>query len=136
MRAITPQVQPYPMSAPPQVEILPVCAYDTALWPRPCPEIAPHVHGVVFEQGDRLYVPFLVSLRPGCGFVRRYLDSLPADKTVIFPEVMSAILDAALQRRGFQPVLGYAPVFGDRTHCLIRDAQSIRHTETSKGAAQ
>lgn len=107
------------------MEILPLIAYDTALWPRPCPEIAPEVHGVVFEIDRRLYVSFLFSLQPGSGFVTKYLDTLPKDKTVIFPEVMSPVLEGALRRRGFSPVVAYAPIFRNHTHCFIREAVQI-----------
>ena len=70
-------------------------------------EIAPGVDGYTVDLGDKgLYVPLLMAKRPGNGDVGRYLDSLPLDRRVVVPGVISGILEGMLERRGFSLIFG------------------------------
>lgn len=65
------------------------------------PVLAPGVRGYTMEHRGALYIPLVIAERPGNGDVGRYLDGLPKNRTVKFPNVMSAKLCGMLQRRGF-----------------------------------
>ena len=56
-----------------------------------------------------LYVPIIEAERPGSGDVGRYLDSLPRDRRVVIPNVMSERLAGMLERRGFTLTTEWAP---------------------------
>lgn len=64
-------------------------------------EIGPGVLGYTVEHDNEIYVPLVAAASQGAGDVGRYFDSLPADKTIIVPNVMSARLAGILTRRGF-----------------------------------
>lgn len=52
-----------------------------------------------------LWVPLVIAEKPGNGDVGRYLDSLPGDRRVVFPNVISDVLIGMLKRRGFTEVI-------------------------------
>lgn len=66
-----------------------------------CKAIAPGVWGYTMEEEGALWIPVLVAERPGQGNVGRYLDSLPRDRTIKVPNVLSSRLAGMLARRGF-----------------------------------
>lgn len=65
------------------------------------PRLALGVRGYTVWSGDALYVPLIMAEEPGNGDVARYLDSLPRDRCVKFPNVLSSKLAQMLVRRGF-----------------------------------
>jgi len=85
-------------------------------------ELAPGVYGYTMEHEGALYVPLLVAENPGTGQVRAYLDSLPRDRTVKFPCVISSILEAALLRRGFVPSVEWSDTHQEHVDVLVRHA--------------
>lgn len=91
----------------PVVEEPPVEVYDALVWrdrwPRPAdmPEVAPGVRGVVTEWDGAVIVGAISAVTPRNGDVGHYLDSLPTDRPVLFPNVINDRLAEMLERRGF-----------------------------------
>jgi hypothetical protein len=65
------------------------------------PRLAPGVRGYTVWSKGALYVPLVIAVREGHGDVGRYLDTMPTDRTVTFPNVMSPRLRGMLERRGY-----------------------------------
>lgn len=65
------------------------------------PVIAPGVRGCVIEHEGELHIPIVSAEHPGTGAVAAFLDSLPQNKRVVFPTVVSYRLADMLLRRGF-----------------------------------
>jgi hypothetical protein len=65
------------------------------------PVIAPGVRGCVIEHEGELHIPLVSAEHPGIGAVATFLESLPQDKRVVFPTVISEKLANMLLRRGF-----------------------------------
>lgn len=86
--------------------------------------LAPGVLGYTVEQGGALYVPFIMAETEGSGDVGRYLDSLPTDRSVRFPNVTSDRLRGMLYRRGYAPVWEYAEEFGEYVEVVERLAEA------------
>lgn len=63
--------------------------------------LAPGVHGAVFDTPEGIYIPIISADNPGSGDIGRYLNSLPRDRVVKFPCVLSQRLQEMLERRGF-----------------------------------
>ena len=63
--------------------------------------LAPGVLGYSVDTPEGLYIPFIMAARPGAGDVGRFLDSLPLDRRVVVPCVISPLLASMLERRGF-----------------------------------
>ncbi len=75
------------------------------------PEIAPGVHGVVIEEDSTLWIPVIWAQNEGNGDVGRFLDTLPRDKTVRFPNVIHGKLAVMLARREFHKTEVWSPEF-------------------------
>jgi len=75
--------------------------------------LAPGVLGYATETPDGLYVGFIAAEVEGSGAVGRYLDSLPRDRRVVFPDVLSPRLAGMLGRRGFVPTVEWAAQSGE-----------------------
>lgn len=88
------------------------------------PEIAPGVRGVVFDTGNGIYVPLVSAERPGSGDVAKWLDGLPRDRRVVFPNVISARLAEMLRKRGFVETTEFAPEFGEHVDIMERAPQN------------
>ena len=73
--------------------------------------LAPGVVGYTVDVGPDLYVPLIEASKPGSGDVGRYLDSLPRDRRVVVPNVISARLEGMLARRGFSATVEWAADF-------------------------
>ncbi len=73
--------------------------------------MAPGVRAHVFDMPQGIYIPMIIAEREGAGDVGRYLDSLPKDRRVVFPTVISARLRGMLERRGFRQSTEWAPEF-------------------------
>jgi hypothetical protein len=65
------------------------------------PELAPGVRGYSVDVDGELYIPLVIAEKPGNGDVGRFLNSLPVDKIVKFPNVLNRRLAGMLHRRGF-----------------------------------
>lgn len=77
---------------------------DPALFPF-MRHLADGVVGYDVDHEGELWVPVIAATEPGNGDVARYLDSLPTDRTVVVPNVVSSQLAAMLERRGFRNTL-------------------------------
>jgi hypothetical protein len=87
--------------------------------------IAPGVLGYTVEKGDDLYVPFVMAEKEGNGDVGRYLDGLPTDRRIVFPDVLSGRLLGMLVRRGYHLEIEYTSKeeygFVEPVECWVRD---------------
>lgn len=87
--------------------------------------LAPGVRGYTVDMGEQgLYIPLIDAEAPGSGDVGRYLDSLPKDRRVVVPNVISARLAGMLDRRGFVVVQEWAEQFGEYVECYVRESAS------------
>ncbi len=85
-------------------------------------ELADGVFGYTVEDGDSVYIPILWSENPEQGNVSRYLDSLPTDRRVVFPSVISGRLRGALERRGFVVETEWSDEIGEEVEVYARAA--------------
>lgn len=77
--------------------------------------------GYAIEDKDgSIYIPVLWMRKPGTGEGSAFLDSLPRDRTIKVPGVMSARLRGMLERRGFRPESEWAPEFGEYVEVYVR----------------
>lgn len=76
-------------------------------------ELAPGVMGYTFDTDGGLYIPVINAQDPGSGQVAAYLDSLPRDRRVVFPNVLHPRLEEMLQRRGFTLTWEWAEDFDE-----------------------
>lgn len=67
------------------------------------PVLAEGVRGTAFDLPEGIYIPLVIAIEPGSGAVARFLDSLPRDQRVVFPNVISSALAGMLVRRDFRP---------------------------------
>jgi hypothetical protein len=63
--------------------------------------LAPGVGGYCMDMPDGLFIPVITADNEGSGDVGRFLDSLPTDRRVVVPNVISPRLAGMLVRRGF-----------------------------------
>jgi hypothetical protein len=84
--------------------------------------IAPGVYGWLFDMPNGIYIPVISATNPGSGDVGRFLDSLPKDRAIKFPTVMSPVLRGMLLRRGFLDVLEFAEELGGDVEVMMRAA--------------
>ena len=82
--------------------------------------LAPGVIGYTVDVGPDLYVPLIEATQPGSGDVGRYFDSLPRDRRVVVPNVISAQLEGMLARRGFSPTIEWAEGFEENVEVWER----------------
>jgi len=98
------------------------------------PHHAPGVRGYAIEQPDgKIYIPLVIADREGSGDVGRWLDTLPKDRDIIFPNIVNQRLGDMLLRRGFficeaeaQPALGRGPGVVRRSDAEAR-AKIVQH---------
>jgi hypothetical protein len=77
------------------------------------PELAPGVTGILFDEKDMgIIVSAIFATNPGNGDVARFLNTLPRDRRVTFPTVISPKLEAMLLRRNFKKVVLNDPQHG------------------------
>ncbi len=100
----------------------------------PRAELAPGVYGYVIEDEGIVYIPMVTAAREGDGSVGRFLDSLPRDRTIRFPTVLSQRLAGMLERRGFAPGRLFDPQLGEWIDYMERQA-AYSHTCMRCGAA-
>ena len=86
-------------------------------------ELAPGVHGWYFDMPNGIYIPVITADKPGSGDVGRYLDSLPRDRDVKFPSVLSSVLRGMLIRRGFVDAVEFAEEYGENVEIMVRKAK-------------
>lgn len=65
------------------------------------PEISNGVFGDIVERGDYIFINIVWSAVEGQGNVGRWLNSLPTNKKIVVPAVVSAKFAGMLRRRGF-----------------------------------
>lgn len=82
--------------------------------------LADGVFGYCLETDRGLYVPWIMAEREGSGDVGRYLDSLPTDRRVVFPTILSARLAAMLGRRGFVATVEWAEEYEEWVEIMER----------------
>jgi hypothetical protein len=99
------------------------------------PMLAPGVRGVLFDTAEGIYIPFIVAEREGSGDVGRYLDSLPRDRRVVFPTVISRRLAGMLARRGFREAVDYSEEFHSYVDIFERKAVPNRSAEQLREGA-
>ena len=92
-------------------------------------ELAPGVWGYTTATPDALYIPIIQAETPGSGDVGRYLDSLPSDRTIRVPNVLSDILAAMLARRGFVEGSEWSSEFGEQVRVWERQARKGKPDE-------
>ena len=85
-------------------------------------ELAPGVQGYIVVTPSATYIPAIMATAPGSGDVGRYLDSLPTDRTIKVPGVLSPRLAGMLQRRGFTERLEWASEYGETVPVYVRPA--------------
>jgi hypothetical protein len=90
--------------------------------------LAPGVHGHLFDTQEGIYIPIITSDCPGSGDVGRFLDSLPKDRTVKFPTVMSDVLSGMLRRRGFVEAEEFDDESGAMCEMMVRRHESAGET--------
>jgi hypothetical protein len=83
-------------------------AFDAVLDP-----LAPGVMGYTVDHDGALCIPLIWSTEEGKGHVGRYLDSLPRDRIVRVPNVISGKLAGMLARRGFVQEMEFAEEAGE-----------------------
>lgn len=86
----------------------------------PMDKLAPGVLGYAVETDEALFVPAIMAERPGRGDVGRFLDSLPRDRTVKVPAVLSPRLAGMLDRRGFKRKVEWAAEFAEYVEVWVR----------------
>lgn len=91
------------------------------------PELAPGVRGAAFDLGkDGIRIPFIAADQAGEGAVASFLDSLPEDRRISFPWVVSRRLNEMLLRRGFREEV---EEFGnsEKIVVMVRESKESTH---------
>jgi len=86
--------------------------------------LAPGVYGYTMEHDGALYLPMIWSAEEGKGHVGRFLDSLPRDRTVRVPNVISDRLAGMLERRGFVRIWEMAPEMNEDVEVWERKGET------------
>jgi hypothetical protein len=84
-------------------------------------ELAPGVRGYVVEDDGVIYIPMVVSTEPGKGNVGSFLDALPKQRTIKFPNVISARLEGMLTRRGYVLTEEWSEEFQEVVEVYMRE---------------
>lgn len=82
--------------------------------------LAPGVLGYTCEEKGELWIPLIHAETPGSGQVAAYLDSLPRDRTVIVPNVLSPRLAGMLLRRGFDEEVRWIEEMEEAVDLFVR----------------
>jgi hypothetical protein len=68
------------------------------------------VHGYAIQDGPgALWLPVIMGIPAGAGHVGRFLETLPRDRAIIVPTVVSKQLKDMLHRRGFMDAMVLPP---------------------------
>ena len=85
-------------------------------------ELAPGLRGYTMEHGGATYIPALFADKPGNGALTKYLDKLEKDGvTIKVPNVLSARLEAYLERRGYVLIGEYSPQFQEVVPVWVKE---------------
>ena len=84
------------------------------------PDLAPGVKGILFDTPEGIYIPLVAAKTPGSGAVSAWLDTLPRDRRVVFPNVLNGKLHAMLKRRGFRESEEWDPMSEDLVEIMER----------------
>ena len=83
--------------------------------------LADGVFGYTMDEGEKgLYVPWIAAENEGDGRVGKYLDSLPRDRRIVFPTILSQRLAGMLLRRGFTPSKEWAEEWAEWVEIMER----------------
>lgn len=85
-------------------------------------EISAASGGYAVESDGAIYIPVVMMQRRGRGDGGRFLDSLPRDRTVKFPCVISRVLVGMLERRGFVLTYEWSTEFREYVDVYVREA--------------
>lgn len=88
------------------------------------PELEDGVRGAVFDREDGLWIPLIRAEEPGSGDVGRFLDGLPRDRRIVFPNVLSDRLRGMLERRGFEEGREWIEDVGEEIPVMEREAEA------------
>ena len=90
--------------------------------------VAPCVRGIVLDEPDGLYVIAVWSDDPGKGRVAAWLDTLPNNRKVVVPLVLSERLATALSNRGFEVERIWAEDEKEWVLAYVRHPQPVEAT--------
>jgi hypothetical protein len=107
---------------------------STELIPGQEPYIGPGIRGYTMEHEGALYVPLIFSDTPGKGNLSRYLDALPKNRTIRFPNVLNSIFAGALHRRGFRLIEEWCEEFSEMIEVWERTADIVSLTAAGERA--
>ena len=96
-------------------------------------QVAPGVHAVLVEHQGVTYIPYIAADTPGNGDVGRYLDSLPKDRTIRVPCVLSSVLKGMLRRRGYRVTHEWSKEFEEEVEVFERRAMRGGGSDGSGG---
>lgn len=104
MRSRSPSVMPEPPEA------------------HPLSELVPDVQAVGYfvRSGGAIYIPAIMMHTPGQGDGARFLDALPDDETIKFPNVISERLERMLLRRGYRRTREWSAEFEEWVEVFVR----------------
>lgn len=84
-------------------------------------EIASGVEGYTVDLGEKgLYIPLVQATDPGNGDVGRFIDGLPTDRRIVFPNVINGKLEGMLKRRGYVEEHEWSEDFGEMVPLLVK----------------
>lgn len=104
----------------------------TVMRPGEEPVLGPGVRGTAFDTPKGIYIPLISADREGSGNVSAFLDSLPADRRVVFPCVINSKLAGMLQRRGFSLSVEYDSMSGGFVEVYQRCPSATHQSGTGK----
>ena len=84
-------------------------------------EIAPGITGFMKETPEKVDVVAVVSSDPGKGNFSRFLDNLPADKTVTFHDVTNDVVRVSLLKRGFEAEFAHSEYLNKYCENFVRE---------------
>jgi hypothetical protein len=93
------------------------------LWMDKVGQFAPGLTGFCEETASVVHVVAVTSREPGKGYFKKFLDSLPDDKAIIFHDVTNDVVRGALLRRGFRFEHGFSPYLNKDCDKYVRDAE-------------
>ena len=85
--------------------------------------LADGVLGYSADTDHGLYIPFIMAEVQGDGRVGKYLDSLPRDRRVVFPTILSMRLAEMLIRRGFHSDIEWSEDAGEHIEIMERQPE-------------
>lgn len=88
-------------------------------------EIGAASGGYAIESNGAIYIPVVMMRDEGKGHCSAFLDALPRDRTLKFPNVINPKLRDMLVRRDFKPVMEWAQEFGEEVEVYVRSPLEV-----------